>query len=302
MIDIRYNYRNDCKKKQDPDKYSLRLKQDHCVLWSKRLPNTKYGRLSLRVVNNEIVGIVDGRKLIFSPDSITNCYSYRKSTEGLRQIEGIKELLIKYKEIDYTIGSSLIFPVLDDNNSSSWTINKARGCSRKIQDRIDYTLECVRRFYLDHTDNNPLATCLNRYSFFFELFDNFENYVKYFCLDDLVTPDYRHVLSFTDTFDFENPLPNESNYALYIERTIDFIRKRNQRIKKCQSRVQRYSHEDVENLEKEYFDKFGKQLIAPMLFSNTVIVDLIEEAIIRNKPLTDKDTSKRFHYKEGCTH
>ena len=65
-----------------------------------------------------------------------------------------------------------------------------------ICDRIDYTLECIRLFYLDKNADSPLKSCLNRYNFFFDLFGSFENYVKFFLLDDLVTKDYKQVISF----------------------------------------------------------------------------------------------------------
>ena len=231
MIDVTYKYRNDCKPKQDPDKYSKRLKQDHCLLWSKELANKKHSRLSLFIENNVIIGKTNLKCFDFAPDSITNAYSYWDKMKTLREEQNIKTLLEEYDAIDYTIGSSIIFPIHDDSGSSSWTINKARGCSRKICDRIDLTLECIRLYYLNKNNDSPLKSCLNRYNDFFELFGDFEHYVKFFFLDDLVSLDYKKVISFTGTIDFDNPLPTKDNYALYIKNDIEFIKKRNKRIK-----------------------------------------------------------------------
>jgi len=238
MIDILFDYRKDSgiKKKtgeyRDPDTYSKRLKEDHCILWSKPLPNSLFGHLFLTTNGKEIVGkTTNSAQFTFNPDSITNCFSKWDKMKTLIDNPSIKCLLDEYNKVDYTIGSSIVFPIQDDNGSSSWTINKARGCSPFIRDRIDYTLECVRLFYLNNDNDSPLKSCLNRYKAFFNLFGDFKSYVKYFLLDDLVTDDYQKVVSFTGTIDFENALPAASNYSQYIKNTIEFIKKRNKRIK-----------------------------------------------------------------------
>ena len=230
MVDVRFDYRTDCPSGKDPDKYSKKLKDDHCSLWSRIAPNNSH--LHFYVEKNIICCEIDGIVRTFSPDSITNCFTYWDKTKELREREDIKSLISDYKAIDYTIGSSLIFPIKNDDNSSKWTINKARGCSRKICDRIDLTLECIRLYYLDKETNTPLKSCLVKHSFFFNLFGSFKNYVKFFFLDDLVSSDYSQVLSLTETLDFDNPLPTEANYADYIKKTIDFINNRNERIKR----------------------------------------------------------------------
>ena len=47
--------------------------------------------------------------------------------------------------IAYTIGGMMVFP--GNRIDGKQTINQARGCLRKISDRLDLTLECVRRHY-----------------------------------------------------------------------------------------------------------------------------------------------------------
>ena len=51
-------------------------------------------------------------------------------------------------------------------------------------------------------------------------------------MDDLVSKDYKEVVGFTDILDFGHALPISSveEYKSYIKRTIDFIKKRTDRI------------------------------------------------------------------------
>ena len=46
-------------------------------------------------------------------------------------------------------------------------------------------MECIRRQYLGET--SPLAEVLSRYGDFFALFEDFEGYVDFFLLQDLVS-------------------------------------------------------------------------------------------------------------------
>lgn len=232
MIDFTFNYKKDNGVgDRDPDKYSGQMKKDHCELWSKDLPVAKYGKLQLTPQRDRMVAYVNNEYFDFGCDSITNCYSKRKSLESFREDKEITKLLEEYTSIDYTIGSSLIFPLQRDDGKVRWTINQARGCLRKISDRIDLTLECIRIFYIDKNQHTPLRSCLINYSRFFDWFGNFENYVKFFFLDDLVSDDYKTVIGFTDVLDFDHAMPSSiEEYKEYIRRNIEFIRKRNKRI------------------------------------------------------------------------
>ena len=234
MVDTKHDYRKDCNyPKQDPDKYSFKLKQDHAGLWSKELPIHEYGKLELKPKHDRIEAYVNDEYFDFGCDSITNCYCNRKDLKEFREDEEVQKLLKEYYDADYVIGSSIIFPLKRDDGKTKWTINQARGCLRKISDRIDLTLECIRIFYLNRDQCTPLRSCLINYSRFFNLFGNFENYVKFFLLNDLVSEDYKTIVGFTDVLDFEHALPDESieQYKEYIRRNIDFIKKRNERIK-----------------------------------------------------------------------
>jgi hypothetical protein len=110
------------------------------------------------------------------------------------------------------------------------TITGARGINHKIQDRFDLTLECIRRFYLK--ESSPLSDPLERYSQFFNLFDDFNGYVDFFHLQDSVEKDYSEVKFWHlfNNFDY-SPLPkNIDEYQSYKIRVIDFIKARNQRM------------------------------------------------------------------------
>ena len=67
----------------------------------------------------------------------------------------------------YTIGGCLIWP--GNLVGGKQTINGARGFNRRIADRLDLTLECVRRHYSG--EQSPLSEVLARYSDFFALFE-----------------------------------------------------------------------------------------------------------------------------------
>ena len=110
------------------------------------------------------------------------------------------------------------------------TINGARGFNRKIADRFDLTLECIRRHYLDH--RCPLGETLARYRDFFALFEDFRRYVEFFMLQDLVTDDYSAVRFFMPFDDFNTPsVPRDGDtYKEYRRLCIEFIEARNRRI------------------------------------------------------------------------
>ena len=110
------------------------------------------------------------------------------------------------------------------------TINGARGFNRKIADRFDLTLECIRRHYLGQ--RSPLGETLARYRDFFALFEDFRGYVEFFMLQDLVTDDCSEVRFFMSFDDFNAPsVPRDGDtYKEYRRLSIEFIKARNCRI------------------------------------------------------------------------
>ena len=108
-------------------------------------------------------------------------------------------------------------------------LNQARGLLSAIGDRLDLTLECIRRHYLRQT--SPLADVLSRYGDFFALYGDFRGYVDFFLLQDLTTTDYsvRFFLPFEDFTTPAVPL-NVAQYTEYRQRSIHFVQTRNRRI------------------------------------------------------------------------
>lgn len=112
-----------------------------------------------------------------------------------------------------------------------WTINQERGCNSKIADRFDLTLECIRRHYLG-IEPNPLRDVLKRYGKFFELFGDFEGYVEFFLLTDLLEEDGATVKYFHFFDDFRTPAvpKTKDEYLEYRRRKNAFIAARNRTI------------------------------------------------------------------------
>ena len=134
--------------------------------------------------------------------------------------------------IGYTIGGMMVFPRIAINRK--WTINQARGCLRKISDRLDLTVESIRRHYVSLDDASRLGETLDRYRGFFALFGSFSGCVDFFLLQDLVTDDYSAVRFFMPFDDFKTPaVPKDlDTYQEYRRRSIEFIDARNRRIER----------------------------------------------------------------------
>ena len=226
MIDTTFNVFSDTPKGKDPDSFSPTLRKYHQILWSKPLPCGTPFTLDIdtpKLLHHDSqLG-----EFILSSDAIGHTY------KGVKKMAHIVDQLPDGELDDFfhtctTIGGFIIFPA--NKIDTKLTINGARGFSRKIADRIDLTLECIRRFYL--TDNSPLSEVFERYSDFFALFESFKGYVDFFLLQDLVSDDYMKI-NFCHPFNgFEAP-PNPTNmkeYLVFKENMLNFINRRNQRI------------------------------------------------------------------------
>lgn len=226
MIDIKYDVRTDSGWR-DPDKYSKTLQDFHKKLWSKKLPNWKLFEL-----NNENPKIYLHHKselwdFILSSDSIIHSYSKWKRLQPL--IEEIPQKYInEFLDLAYTVWWFIIFPSNKINNWS--TINQERWCNKKICDRFDLTLECIRLYY--NWEESPLKETLDRYNDFFKLFWNFKWYCEYFLLQDLVNDDFSEIRFFLPFIWFwwmPTPKTTEEYYE-YIDNNINFLKNRNKRM------------------------------------------------------------------------
>ena len=226
-IDINFNFYSDTPKGKDPDSYSPTLRSYHKILWSRELPSGSLFKLDesipMRLHHKSELG-----EFVLSSDSIAHTYSNIKSTTDIIKKINADELE-KFVSLCSTIGGYIIFPSERINNQM--TINGARGVNKKIRDRFDLTLECIRKYY--KKEDSPLIKTFERYKQFFNLFDSFKEYVDFFLLQDLVTSDYSSIKYLIPFESFENyPLPNDiEEYQLYKYNLSNFVSARSQRMK-----------------------------------------------------------------------
>ena len=226
IIDVNFNFYLDTPKGKDPDSYSDTLRRYHKLLWNKPLPNGTLFNLDLKTPkilhHKSQLG-----EFYLSSDSLAHDYSKWKSTEHI--IKKIPKIEIEnFFNLGCTIGGYTIFPSHRIDNQM--TINGSRGINKKIKDRFDLTLECIRRFYLN--EDSPLLETLSRYKDFFKLFDDFKGYVDFFLFQDLVQSNYSSINYFLPSNNFNNsPIPNDiQEYKVYRKNMTEFINKRSKRI------------------------------------------------------------------------
>ena len=231
VIDTSFDFRDDANGK-DPDAHSPTLRRYHRFLWSKPLPSGRSFELSDTERRHYLHHDSELGQFSLSSDSVIPTYT--------RLLKAITELFpeeerSEFESISYTIGGMMVFP--GNRIDGKYTINVARGLNKKIADRMDLTLECIRRHYLG--EDSPLRDVLGRYREYFALFNDFRGYVDFFLLQDLVD-NSRGEVNFLMPFDnFKPPSTprDKAAYAAYRNRTIEFIESRNRRIEKYAASV-----------------------------------------------------------------
>lgn len=226
QIDITFDFRSDTPTGKDPDVLSPTLHRYHKLLWSKPLPN---GTMFQLVDTKPGAYLYHHSRLgeyFLASDTVIP--SFRKEARLSQIFHLIPKELHAFNGIGYTIGGMMVFP--GSKIGRKMTINGARGFHPRIKDRFDYTVECIRRHYLNEA--NPLIDVLGRYADFFRLFGDFRGYVDFFLLQDLVTEDLSSIKFFLPFDNFKvSPVPDSmSAYLDYRERAIGFIQARNKRI------------------------------------------------------------------------
>ena len=224
MINIKFNLYSDAKG-GDPDSTSPTLRRYHKFLWSKSLPNGK----TLSLIDNKNGAYLyhnsEIGEFFFGSDAITHSYKNHRRKKWLTdqiQVE-VNELF----DAGSTIGAYIIFP--HNRIDGKHTINQARGVNSLIDDRFDLTLECIRLFYVGQ--KSPLYDTFLRYKNYFDLFNDFIGYIKYFLLDDIV--DNNQKVKFYLPFDGFKSKPifyKVDDYLNYKSGVMEFIKSRNNRI------------------------------------------------------------------------
>lgn len=227
LIDTSFDFRTDTPSGKDPDAHSPTLRRYHKLLWSKGLPSGAPFDLEDTISGVYLHHRSEIGEFFLSSDSViptfTKWDSLRRITELFTEEENEA-----FRTIGYTIGGMMVFP--GNRIDGKQTLNGARGFNRKIADRFDLTLECIRRHYL--SQHSPLGETLARYRDFFALFGNFSGYVDFFVLQDLVTDDCCAVTFFMPFDDFKTPsVPKDGDtYREYRRRSIEFVEARNRRL------------------------------------------------------------------------
>ncbi|GAB3519882.1 DUF6994 family protein [Arthrobacter monumenti] len=237
-FDTSFDYKTDtpAKTRPDADRDSQRLRSDHELLWTKEL---RSGVLFAPKVPTEprerrgnylIFTDASEARHCYGSDAITSSYSRWLRPKALVHAIGSlsEDQRSLYLNPPYTIGSSMIWPVRSKDRP---TMNTARGLRGRIADRMDLTLECIRRHYAGESES-PLADVINAYADFYALFDGFMEFVEFFHLQDLVTPDYDAVEFYVpfDNFKRSGTPATIEEYVTYRETTLKFIEKRQRRM------------------------------------------------------------------------
>lgn len=237
MIDVTFDFTKDTlhywddywedgllgRSKHDPDKESKTLREYHRQLWSKELPCGQ--KLILR---SDPVHYLSWQDLRLGSDSIIVSFRYKNNQDMIRQVADSivdwQEYIEGYLKKSCTIGGYMVFPKMRNS------INQARGCNRFIRDRWDLSMECIRKFYAE--EKNPLFPILQRNKFWFDLFVDFKGFVDFFFLQDCVSSDCNKVNFWLGDGEFvSDPLPKSVDaYKKFLERELDFVEKRNDRI------------------------------------------------------------------------
>ena len=230
-IDTTFTMYSDTPDTKDPDTYSRTLRDYHLFLWSKQLPNGKLLTLTAEQTPPYYLQYrSDSDDYWFSSDGILHTYSRWTQDPMAGIVKSLQKADIDtFYDLASTIGGYIIFPANQINRKP--TINQIRGTHPKIRDRFDFTLECIRRWYSEI--ESPLSSHLDRYSSYFQLFEDFQGYLKFFLLDDLVDADSGNIRFWLPFLDFgkTNPLPaNGAEYQEYMKNVSAFARARNLRM------------------------------------------------------------------------
>jgi len=207
-----------------PDRDSPTLRKYHKLLWSKKLPNGEVPILS-ETDYNGLKLKTDTCELILSSDTMINPYTGNWKKIDLRYLKEINEIN-EFIKLIHKIGNFIMYPRTKNS------FNQERGKNPKIYDRFDLSLECIKRYYNQREEYNPLLETIKRYNKFFELFGKFENYCKFYFLEDLTNEDFTEINHFLPFNNFEEmPIPkNADEYRLYMNKATEFINKRSKRI------------------------------------------------------------------------
>lgn len=224
--DADFDIRSDRPPGKDPDRYSATLRAQHRLMWTKPLPTGPVF---------ELVDTFPRGYLRFRGRDQEHSLGSDMSIRTFHRVHRMKQVVATVSSSDLeefqrrgcTIAGTMLFPARQVEGRH--TINQARGLSRQVEDRLDLTVECIRRHY--RGEASPLDDVLARYASFFALFGDFAGYAHFWLLDDLVDADGT-VRFFTDWSDFSSSraLPTAGEYERYRVATLAFVERRRARM------------------------------------------------------------------------
>lgn len=239
MIDINYIFQLELNKDRprekwrDADRYSKELRETHLKLWDKPLPNGERFTLE-KIVANRLRHKSKLGEFILSSDRAVPTFFKKSSLRNRRAYSYLVDLphdmTQSFWNLSETIGGIVIWPAVK-NGGNTINQNRCFGANRFIiADRLDLTLECIRRYYKNI--DNPLTETFIRYNSFFCLFENFRGYVDFFLFQDWVDKDYATVYIAPPFDNFRSPAIPKTELEYRAHRCIimDLVEKRNRRI------------------------------------------------------------------------
>jgi hypothetical protein len=214
---------------EDPDKYSPTLKAYHQRLWSKPLPGGDRFDLIVNPTDHYLNHTSPQGDFCLTSDAGIPTWKFWTRpaiADIVRQVPTSE--IEEFYRVSYQMGGMIVFPC--NRVDGQHTINQARGVNWQIADRLDLTVECIRRHYAGET--SPLTDSLARYDKFFALFDDFKGYTEFFLLQDLLSADRAEVKVFPPFHGFDaSPLPaTVGDYLAYRDHAVRFVMARNRRM------------------------------------------------------------------------
>ena len=188
-IDTTFDFRSDAPEGRDPDRDSPRLRTYHRLLWSKSTPERSpvhVGPDNLRRLPSPSLRARGVRRLERHDDlHIHSLVPARADHPPVLRLRRTRASIESARRV-FLIGGMIIWP--SNTVDGKATINGARGLTLKVADRMDLTLECVRRHY-DKGSSPPseFSTDTRTTS---PLFGSFRGFVEFFLLQDLVDEDF----------------------------------------------------------------------------------------------------------------
>lgn len=184
-LDPTFDFRTDTPPGKDPDSHSPTLRRYHRQLWSKPLPDGRDFTLephgSMDYLLHESAAV--GRFTLSSDAAFADWNGIARMAKVQPHVE--QATIDAFVQTSYTMGGMMLWPANKIDNKL--TINGARGLKGRIADRMDLTMEAVRRHY--EGGDSPLADVFERYGAFFDLFGDFDGFVEFWLLEDMLDCD-----------------------------------------------------------------------------------------------------------------